>query len=43
MLFYRQLEWVETLENKIEEMAKAPPKKPPPPKPASAKLVYNFL
>jgi len=33
----RQLEWVEILENKIDEMAKAPPKKPAPPKPPSAK------
>jgi len=33
----RQVEWVEVLEQKIETVAKAPPKKPAPPKPPSAK------
>jgi len=33
----RQLEWVEILENKIDQVSKAPPKKPAPPKAPSAK------
>jgi len=34
----RQQEWLEILESKIEQVAKAPPKKSAPPKPAAAKL-----
>jgi len=33
----RQLEWVEILESKIEQVTKAPPKKPAPPKPMAPK------
>jgi len=39
----RQLDWVDSLEDKIEQLAKNPIQKPPPPKPAAKKVIFEML